>query len=272
MAGGGAPIWRPDWPAPAHVQACFTTRGTGTADGASAPPCDFFNLGDHVGDAPEAVRANRLRLQHTLRARPVFMNQVHGVGVLHVQPDMPDGATADAAVASQPGLACTVMVADCLPVLLTDTAGRAVAAAHAGWRGLAGGVIEETLESFRAAALFHQAQAAINSEANQLMAWLGPCIGPQAFEVGVEVREAFVATDAGAAAACFTPHAVGKYLADLAGLARRRLAAAGVTRVYGNDGSADWCTVQQAARYFSYRRDQAPRGGTGRMAACIWLG
>ena len=93
MAGGGAPIWRPDWPAPAHVQACFTTRGTGTADGASAPPCDFFNLGDHVGDAPEAVRANRLRLQHTLRARPVFMNQVHGVGVLHVQPDTPTPCT-----------------------------------------------------------------------------------------------------------------------------------------------------------------------------------
>ena len=270
MAGGGAPIWRPDWPAPAHVQACFTTRGTGTADGASAPPCDFFNLGDHVGDAPEAVRANRLRLQHTLRARPVFMNQVHGVGVLHVQPDTPDGATADAAVASQPGLACTVMVADCLPVLITDTQGSAVAAAHAGWRGLAGGVLEQTLKSFRALAPVHQAQDAINKEAIELIAWLGPCIGPQAFEVGPEVRAAFVATDAGAAA-CFAAQPAGKYLADLPALARRRLAALGVARVYGNDGSDAWCTVRQAARCFSYRRDQVALGGSGRMAACIWL-
>ena len=273
MPASPDPWFTPDWPAPPNVRALFTTRGVAAGDGASAAPRQFFNLGDHVGDAPEAVAANRARLRQGLQgARPVFMNQVHGTAVLCLHAATPDGATADTAVCHQPGLACTVMVADCLPVLFTDAAGSVVAAAHAGWRGLGGGVIEQTLESFRAAALFHQAQAAINSEANQLMAWLGPCIGPQAFEVGAEVREAFVATDAGAAAACFTPHAVGKYLADLAGLARRRLAAAGVTRVYGNDGSADWCTVQQAARYFSYRRDQAPRGGTGRMAACIWLG
>ena len=262
----------PDWPAPAGVHALCTTRAGGT----SAAPYDSLNLGDHVGDRPESVMANRLLLQQALEqhspgAHAVFLRQVHGAQCLPLDASSADGACADACVSNVPGRVCTIMVADCLPVLLTDTAGRAVAAAHAGWRGLAGGVIEETLESFRAAALFHQAQAAINGDANQLMAWLGPCIGPQAFEVGAEVREAFVATDAGAAA-CFTPHAVGKYLADLAGLARRRLAAAGVTRVYGNDGSADWCTVQQAARYFSYRRDQAPRGGTGRMAACIWLG
>ena len=145
-----------------------------------------------------------------------------------------------------------------------------MAAAHAGWRGLAGGVLEQTLQSFRALAPVHQAQDAINKEAIELIAWLGPCIGPQAFEVGPEVRAAFVATDAGAAA-CFAAQPAGKYLADLPALARRRLAALGVARVYGNDGSDAWCTVRQAARCFSYRRDQVALGGSGRMAACIWL-
>ena len=139
-----------------------------------------------------------------------------------------------------------------------------------GWRGLAGGVLEQTLQSFRALASVHQAQDAINKEAIELIAWLGPCIGPQAFEVGPEVRAAFVATDAGAAA-CFAAQPAGKYLADLPALARRRLAALGVARVYGNDGSDAWCIVRQAARCFSYRRDQVALGGSGRMAACIWL-
>jgi hypothetical protein len=252
------------------VRALFTLRGHGAADGASAAPRDFFNLGDHVGDAPAAVAANRARLQHTLGARPVFMNQVHGVQVARLAPGVADGITADAALTTQPGLACTVMVADCLPVLLADSAGTTVAAAHAGWRGLAGGVLEQTLMSFRAAAPDHQARAAIENAANPVLAWLGPCIGPTAFEVGDEVRAAFVAADAGAAA-CFAPQRPGKFLADLPALARRRLAALGVTRVYGNDGSAPWCTVAQLGQFFSYRRDQARQGGSGRMAACIWL-
>jgi hypothetical protein len=198
------------------------------------------------------------------------MNQVHGVQVAHLAPGLADGFTADAAVTAQPGLACTVMVADCLPVLLTDAGGTAVAAAHAGWRGLAAGVLEQTLTSFRALAPVHQAQAAIENGANQLLAWLGPCIGPDAFEVGAEVRAAFVDGDAGAAA-CFRPGRAGRFLADLPALARRRLAALGVTQVYGNDGSPPWCTVTQRERFFSYRRDQASLGGSGRMAACIWL-
>ena len=259
-----APGWRPDWPAPAHVHAWCSTRGDGPADGASAPPYEFFNLGAHVGDAPAAVAANRARLRQQIGARPVFLEQVHGTQVLPLHPGSPDGATADAAIAVQPGLACTVMVADCLPVLITDGAGSVVAAAHAGWRGLAGGVLEQTL-----ARLGELAPA--TNQARDWLAWLGPCIGPEAFEVGPEVRAAFVAHDAGAAA-CFRPHGQGKYLADLPGLARRRLAQQGVARVYGNDGGADWCTVQQARRYHSHRRDHAARGGSGRMAACIWLG
>ncbi len=270
MTVAGAHWLRPDWPAPARVQALFTTRGDSAVAGASTPPYDFFNLGDHVGDDAGAVASNRARLGAAMGARPVFMNQVHGQQVLVLAPGSADGATADAAVSTLPGLACTVMVADCLPVLITDTQGRAVAAAHAGWRGLAGGVLERTLERFRAQALFQQAPPATKNEASELMAWLGPCIGPTAFEVGPEVRAAFMYADAGAVA-CFALQPNGKYLADLPALARRRLAASGVARVFGNDGSASWCTVQQASRYFSYRRDQARLGSTGRMAACIWL-
>lgn len=267
-----APIMQPDWPAPAHVRALFTTRGRSAADGASEAPYAFFNLGDHVGDAPAAVASNRQRLQHALAgARPVFMKQLHGVGVLPLQADTADGLEADAAISTQPGLACTVMVADCLPVLLTDTAGRAVAAAHAGWRGLAGGVLEQSVTSFQALAPTNPARTAIDNEAVELLAWLGPCIGPEEFEVGAEVRDAFLASDA-SAAACFTALPGGrKYLADLPALARRRLVQRGVVRIYGNDGSDAWCTVRQAADFFSYRRDQVREGGTGRMAACIWL-
>ena len=261
----------PDWPAPARVRALFTTRGTSPADGASTAPFNFFNLGDHVGDAPEAVVANRARLAQALEgARPVFLNQVHGTAVQVLAADQADGGTADGAVAVQPNVACTVMVADCLPVLFTHTAGTAVAAAHAGWRGLVGGVLQSTLTSFKALALEESARAAINSEAHQVLAWLGPCIGPRSFEVGAEVRDAFLAADAGAAG-CFVPHAAAKYLADLPGLARRVLAGQGVHAVYGNDGSDAWCTVRQPARFHSYRRDQVTLGGSGRMAACVWL-
>lgn len=193
--------------------------------------------------------------------RPVFLQQVHGVQVVALSRDTADGTQADGCVTTQPGLACTIMVADCLPVLLADSQGRAVAAAHAGWRGLAGegggGVLETTHARLRAAA----------GEGGETLAWLGPCIGPTAFEVGDEVKAAFEAQDAGAGA-MFRPHAPGKWLADLQGLARRRLAALGITRIHGNDGSAPWCTVGNPSRFFSHRRDRV----SGRFAACIWLG
>lgn len=260
----------PDWPAPGHVRAVFTTRGTSPRDGASAAPRDFFNLGDHVGDAPGAVAANRAHLQASLGVRPVFLQQVHGTEVLEIDPATPDGATADAALMAAPGLACTIMVADCLAVLLTDAQGRAVAAAHAGWRGLAAGVLERTLERFRALVGAEYAGAATKKEAIELIAWLSPCIGPRAFEVGPEVRQAFVDHSADAVA-CFAPAAGGKYLANLPALARQRLAACGVHRIHGNDSGAAWCTVAQGGRYFSHRRDHARLGSSGRMAACVWL-
>lgn len=276
---GLGPDWlRPDWPASAQVHALCSTRAGGVSTGAFAS----MNLGAHVGDAPQAVAINRQRLQSALQhttpgARPVFLNQVHGASVLELACGVSDGACADAAVTSCAGLACTILVADCLPVLITDRQGRAVAAAHAGWRGLAGGVLESVLESFKALALMNRVLDATQIRANgvlaaaDLLVWLGPCIGPQAFEVGAEVREAFCAVNA-QAAAHFSPQAGGKYLADLPALARQRLAALGVGQVYGNDGSDAWCTVTQTSRFFSHRRDGGPGGGTGRMAACIWLG
>lgn len=263
------PDWLiPDWPAPAGVRALFTTRAGGT----SVVPHDSMNLGDHVGDVPERVAANRALLGQSMGATPVFLQQVHGTAVLAIGADTAHGQPADAATTNQRGVGCTIMVADCLPVLFSTTDGTAVAAAHAGWRGLAGkqgrGILEETYESFSALALMGRAQPAINT-----IAWLGPCIGPSAFEVGAEVRAAFVDGDT-RAAACFTALASGKYLADLAGLARLRLQALGITQVYGNDGSASWCTVGNASRFFSHRRDAGVSGNgfhtTGRMGACIW--
>lgn len=279
---GGIPAdWLvPNWPAPAHVHALCTTRVGGVSVGAYAS----MNLGSHVGDAAQAVAANRQRLAEALGAitpgaKPVLMQQVHGSDCVQLTANTPDGEPWDAAVSTEPGVVCTIMVADCLPVLLTDTQGRAVGAAHAGWRGLAGGVLEALIQRFRPIALAGCALPAIKTGANhgadELLAWLGPCIGPGAFEVGPEVRAAFCDVDAGAAP-LFIAHGNGKYLADLPGLARRRLAALGVTRVYGNDGSDAWCTVRQASRFFSHRRDGGVLSsgvtGTGRMAACIWLG
>lgn len=263
------PDWLiPDWPAPPGVRAVFTTR----RGGVSAGPWESMNLGDHVGDVPQQVANNRALLAQAMAVTPVFLQQVHGTAVLTIDAKTADGQPADAAVASQPGVACTIMVADCLPVLLSTLDGSVVAAAHAGWRGLAGqhgsGILEQTFKSFCALAHMAPAQAAINT-----IAWLGPCIGPTAFEVGAEVRAAFVDSHPGAAA-CFTAAAPGKYLADLAGLARLRLQALGITQVYGNNGSAPWCTVGNASRFFSHRRDAGVSGNgfgtTGRMAACIW--
>ena len=256
-----APAWpaawlRPSWPAPANVRAFCTSR----AGGASAAPYDAFNLGEHVGDLPQAVAANRAQLQHALGVRPAFLNQVHGTEVLALHPDSTHGAQADGSWTAQPGLACTVMVADCLPVLLCSTDGARVAALHAGWRGLAGGVGRPgVLEAFL------QSQSALGMAPDRWMAWLGPCIGPQAFEVGDEVRAAFV-DQASVASLAFTPHGPGKWLADLALLARQRLQAAGLLQIYGNDGSAPWCTVGNPLRFFSHRRDRV----SGRQAAGIW--
>lgn len=262
----------PDWPAPTNVRAVFTTRDGGVSN----VPFDSLNLGDHVGDAPEHVAANRALLQKASGAHAVFLTQVHGSGVLALDAATPDGQPADACVTAQRQVACAIMVADCLPVLLTTEDGTAVAAAHAGWRGLAGdasqghrGVLESVFKSFSAMTTVQHAQSAI-----KIIAWLGPCIGPLAFEVGAEVKAAFEAGQPGAGR-FFVPAGPGKYFADLAGLARQRLQALGVAQVYGNDGSDEWCTVLNPGKYFSHRRDAGPKGNgfgtTGRMAACIWL-
>jgi YfiH family protein len=248
----------PDWPAPAGVRALCTTR----EGGVSAAPFDGFNLGDHVRDDPAAVAANRAALAGlTAPARPVFLQQVHGTAVLALDAATPDGGVADAALVTTPGVAATIMVADCLPVLLAHGSGRAVAAAHAGWRGLEGGVLEAAVQALRAAA-----------GPGEVIAWLGPAIGPTAFEVGDEVRAAFVAADPAAQAHFGVHDTPGKWWADLPALARQRLAAAGVASVHGNHGSAAWCTVSQPSRFFSHRRDAARLGSTGRFAASVWIG
>jgi polyphenol oxidase len=239
----------PYWPLPAGVRSACSER----AGGVSAPPWDSLNLGDHVGDDPLAVAENRRRFQQSLQARPVFLKQVHGRGVLRLDAHTHDGEEADACWTTERGLACTMMVADCLPVLISDGAVRIVGAAHCGWRGLAGGVLEALCQEMRAA----------GGEA--LRAWLGPCIGPDAFEVGVDVRAAFTQHDA-SAAELFRPHGQGKFLADLPGLARRRLDSLGIDQLYGNDGTGAWCTVSNPSRFFSHRRDRV----SGRFAASIW--
>lgn len=237
---------RPDWPAPANVHAVTTTR----QGGCSVAPFDTMNPADHVGDSIAAVRQNRslLRTQLALPAEPVWLQQVHGVAV--VDAGRARGVpAADAAWTYRAGVVCAVLTADCLPVLLCDCAGQCVAAAHAGWRGLQAGVIEQTV-------------AAMPVAAGELLAWLGPAIGPQAFEVGDEVRDAFIADDP-AAASAFVAQADGHWLADLYQLARQRLARIGVTAVYGGG----LCSYSDATRFYSYRRD----GRTGRMASLIWL-
>ena len=255
----------PDWPAPTSVRAVCTTRSGGVSTG----PYASLNLGDHVGDALTAVQTNRRVLQQAVGARPVFLQQVHSWQVATLDAQTPDGTPADGCMTPDAGVACTIMVADCLPVLFTNRRGSAVAAAHAGWRGLAGqggrGVLESTLASFMALANMQHGLIA-----TEVIAWLGPCIGPQRFEVGPQVKAVFEAHDPQAAGS-FKPHADGKWLADLAGLARRRLQAMGVTSIHGNDGSAPWCTVSNRSRFFSHRRDTLALGGSGRFAACIWL-
>jgi polyphenol oxidase len=242
----------PRWVVPAGVGALSTTRHGGV----SLPPYDDgvggggLNLGGHVGDLPETVEANRSALGRSLPASPIWLNQVHGNRVVDAAQAKP-GTEADAIVANRPGLVCTILTADCLPVLFCDQGGKVVGAAHAGWRGLAGGVLENTVSQMRVAG------------ATDIVAWLGPAIGPTRFEVGGEVLAAFAQHDERAAAA-FVPIAghSGKYLADIYALARLRLVAAGVQRIDGGD----LCTVSDR-RFYSYRRD----GITGRMASLIWI-
>ena len=235
----------PDWPAPARVRALSTTR----AGGVSVAPYDSLNLGTHVGDDAANVAANRAQVRRIVPSEPAWLNQVHGT-VVAAAASVAGVPDADGSVSRTPGAVCVVMTADCLPVLLCDRAGTVVGAAHAGWRGLHGGVIEATV-------------AAMQVAPADVIAWLGPAIGPTAFEVGDEVRAAFVATDAIADAAFKPAGQPGKWLADIYLLARQRLAALGVTAVYGGD----CCTVSESRRFFSYRRD----GVTGRMASLVWL-
>ncbi|HCT41537.1 MAG TPA: peptidoglycan editing factor PgeF [Moraxellaceae bacterium] len=247
------PLLLPDWPAPDNVHAAITTR----AGGVSNAPWNSLNLGTHVGDDPLDVAENRHRLLRALQSvapcdTPQWLNQVHGVVVIQAEPDtnvrtslMPE---ADAVTTVAAGLPCVVMTADCLPVFFCDREGKRVAVAHAGWRGLCDGILEKTLQQF--------------PEPAQVMAWLGPAIGPEKFEVGDEVRRAFVAQDAEADKAFVPSSQAGRWLADIYLLARQRLLKSGLMAIYGGG----LCTVSDPARFFSYRRD----GQTGRMASVIW--
>ncbi len=239
----------PDWPAPDRVRALATTR----AGGVSRGPYACLNLSEQVGDDPRCVAENRRRLRQWLPAEPCWLKQVHGATVACLDSPAARGAPgvkeADAAVTRTPGVVCAVQVADCLPVLLCDREATVVGIAHAGWRGLASGVIERTVE-------------AMGADPARLLAWLGPCIGPDSFEVGDEVRQAFLRHETRAAFA-FLPRDNGKWLANLPLLARQRLDSCGVRAVY----AAGACTFSEPQRFFSYRRDRV----TGRMAALIWL-
>ena len=236
--------FEPDWPLPPGVRALQTTRCGGVSSGAWSG----FNLGDHVADDPAAVAANRAALAAYIGCEPRWLRQVHGTTVCDLDRCAAEVQEADAALARQVGQVCVVMTADCLPVLLCADDGSVVSAVHAGWRGLLAGVIEAAIREMAV-------------PGRRILAWLGPAIGPAAFEVGDEVRAAFVAADA-AAAPCFRTSPGGRWLADLYGLARLRLAGSGVLNVAGGDE----CTFRDEARFYSYRRD----GVTGRMATLIW--
>ena len=236
----------PDWPAPASVRALITTRAGGASRGAYAG----LNLGLKSGDDATDVACNRANLRQWLPAEPLWLRQVHGTAVIEADVSAPN-PEADAALARRPGSVCAVLTADCLPLLLCDDKGATVAVVHAGWRGLCAGVIECALR-----AMARPPQA--------LLAYLGPAIGPKAFEVGAEVRDAFIAADPeGGSESDFTAGKPGKYYADLYALARRRLARSGVRRIYGGS----YCTYTERERFYSYRRD----GATGRMASLIWM-
>lgn len=237
----------PDWPAPANVHALCSTR----QGGCSAGPYANLNLGNHVGDTAAAVAANRQRFAElaAMPSAPVWLNQVHSTEVVQLMAPTQNEITADASFTRACGVVSCVMTADCLPLLLCDEQGTQVAAIHAGWRGLCEGIIERTVQQFAKPA--------------SVMAYLGPAIGPAAFEVGAEVKAAFVARQAEATSAFKPASAEGKWLADIYALARQRLMRAGVSAIYGGNH----CTYSQSEMFFSYRRD----GQTGRMASAIWL-
>lgn len=235
----------PDWPAPACVRSLLTSRHGGVSQGVFAS----LNLGSHVGDDPLAVAANRALVARDLPAAPFWLDQVHGALVLEAGEAHRTSPEADASVTRKRGTVCAVLTADCLPVLLCGKSGEVVAAAHAGWRGLHAGVLENTVR-------------AMSCPAARILAYFGPAIGPRAFEVGDEVRNAFVDAESEAGLA-FNPAGPGKWLADLYLLARQRLQRLGVDAIYGGE----YCTVRETERFFSYRRD----GKTGRMASMIWL-
>jgi len=244
----GVPGFVPDWHVPPSVKAWQTCRGAGPR------PYGGFNLGQHVGDDPAAVAANRNRLLSIVPAQPVWLTQVHGTRVLELpRASLEASPAADAVMTTTPGTVCAVMTADCLPVLLADRAGRIVGAAHAGWRGLSDGVLE---------ALVHQMTKKVQGDASDLLAWLGPAIGPDAFEVGDDVRQAFTAQDL-AYSQYFQPGAAGKWLADLPALAAAKLQALGVNDIT----RSCLCTYSEADRFYSYRRDNV----NGRMATMIWI-
>jgi YfiH family protein len=236
----------PDWPVPGHVRVLSTLRAGGVSEG----PYASLNLAAHVGDRAAAVAANRLLLREAahLPAEPLWLQQVHGIDVVRHE-GVPAASPADASVAFAPGRVCAVMTADCLPVVFADRAGTRVGVAHAGWRGLVGGVLQATV-------------AALGVPPTDLHAWLGPAIGPGAFEVGPEVRAAFLAGVPGSEG-WFRRNERGRYLADLYGLAELVLRQAGVAAVHGGG----WCTLEERDRFFSFRRD----GTTGRMATLAWL-
>lgn len=277
----------PEWPTPPGVFALCTTRAGGASEGLFGTT----NLSFNVGDVPGHVQSNRQLLAQAMQAleqqagygadqarprQPVFVRQVHGRHVQVLGEGGGEEQPADASVSDVPGLGCTVMAADCLPVLFCHQQLPVVGAAHAGWRGLLGqdglGVLENCFAAYAYRVRRQAGQAGLsdNQIAAQTMAWLGPCISQPAFEVGAEVQAAFVGPDPDCAP-LFEPGAPGKYFANLSGLARYRLQRLGLAQLFGNDGSQDWCTVANKERFFSHRRDGSPGGGTGRFAACIWV-
>ena len=276
----------PQWPTPPGVFALCTTRGGGASQGLFGAS----NLSFNVGDVPGHVQHNRQLLAQAMQAleeqagqgadkarprQPVFVRQVHGSHV-QVLGEGGDEQPADASVSDVPGLGCTVMAADCLPVLFCHQHLPVVGAAHAGWRGLLGqggtGVLENCFAAYAERVRQQAGQAALSDAqiAAQTLAWLGPCISQPAFEVGAEVQAAFVGQDPHCAR-LFAAGNPGKFFANLSGLARHRLQCLGIGQLFGNDGSQDWCTVANKERFFSHRRDGSTEGGTGRFAACIWV-
>ena len=244
-------FWLPaDWPAPSNIKAGTTLR----SGGISLPPYDTFNMGDHVGDDPKAVAENRQRLIPSLPlpAEPVWLKQVHSKVIVDAANTLPSTIEADGSVSSEAGVVCAVLTADCLPLLICNKQGTQVAAVHAGWRGLADGIIEQALEKF-------------NEDKDNLLIWLGPAIGPNSYEVGDEVRNRFIAHDPDAISAFESRHQShqGKWLMNIYTLARQRLKAQGVADIYGGT----FCTFTATEHFYSYRRE----GITGRMANLIWI-